>query len=133
MPKPKVLFVCIENSCRSQMSEGLARDMWGEGVEVHSAGSHPSGTVDPGAAAAMLELDIDISDHKSKGLDNLPAAEWDWIVTMGCGDACPHLPAKHRIDWDLADPKGKGPEAYHHAITKIREGLEALGLKVPPP
>ena len=126
MPKPKVLFVCVENSCRSQMAEGLARRLWGQKVEVHSAGSRPSGKVDPGAVAAMRAQGIDISANASKGLDALGEVEWDCVVTMGCGDECPFLKAKRRVDWDLEDPKGKGPTAYLAAIKKIRSGLRKI-------
>jgi protein-tyrosine-phosphatase len=104
-PMLNILFVCIENSCRSQMAEGFARAIGGERVNVFSAGSRPSGHVNERAIALMKEREIDISGHHSKSLDDLPSMKWDYIVTMGCGDACPNLPAAHRADWDLPDPK----------------------------
>ena len=105
-PLPRLLFVCIENSCRSQMAEGFAA-AYGQGrVVAFSAGSKPSGQVDPRAMRFMAEKGIDLSGRRSKGLNDLPPnVTWDWIVTMGCGDACPWLPAWHRLDWDLPDPK----------------------------
>lgn len=105
MAKLRVLFVCVENSGRSQMAEGFARFLGDDVWETWSAGSRPSGKVNPTAVAAMKELGIDISKHKSKGLNALPPGEWDYVITLGCGDACPHLPARHRDDWPLPDPK----------------------------
>ncbi len=104
MAKVRLLFVCVENSCRSQMAEGFARHYGGEAVDVHSAGSAPSGKVNPQAVELMRERDIDIEGQRSNGLDDLPSAGWDWVVTMGCGDACPHLAAKNRADWQVDDP-----------------------------
>jgi len=104
-PLPSLLFVCVENSCRSQMAEGFARRLGGERVTVHSAGSRPSGRVDPRAVRFMAERGIDLGRQSSKGLVDLPSLRWDYVVTMGCGDACPHLPARHRLGWDLPDPK----------------------------
>src|SRR5207253_11150426 len=89
-PKPvRVLFVCVENSNRSQMAEAFARMFGGADVEAHSAGSRPSGRVNPKAVAAMAELGYDLTAHTSKGLDAFNGQEFDAAVTMGCGDACP--------------------------------------------
>jgi protein-tyrosine-phosphatase len=117
-----LLFVCIENSNRSQMAEGFARAIGAGRVDAHSAGSRPSGHVSPRASFAMKEKGIDLSAHRSKGLDELPAVRWDWIVTMGCGDACPFLPAEHRIDWDLPDPRHFDEDAFR----ALRDRIEAL-------
>ena len=88
--KKKLLFVCIENSNRSQMSQAFAKILGGENVEAYSAGSKPSGIVNPKAIAAMKELGYDLSTHDSKSLDEVKAfAPFDAVVTMGCGDACP--------------------------------------------
>lgn len=116
---PSILFVCVANSCRSQMAEALARAAAGARWEVWSAGSHPSGRVHPVAIQAMQELGHDLSDHRSKGLDQVPTREWDVVVTMGCGDACPAVRAKRRLDWQIPDPVGLPmPE-----IRKIRDDL----------
>ncbi len=121
-PKPHLLFVCVENSCRSQMAEGFARTLGAGRIAAWSAGSRPSGTVNPRALAFMRERGIDLGTQASKGLDALPDVSWDAVVTMGCGDACPHLPARARIDWDLPDPKALPDEEFR----KVRDRIEAL-------
>ena len=122
----RLLFVCIENSCRSQMAEAFARRIGGEEVEAFSAGSRPSGKVNPRAIAAMRELGYDLSAHRSKSLEELPAGEFDAVVTMGCGDACPFLPARARHDWDLPDPKEMGEEEFRRVRDRIEEKVRAL-------
>lgn len=124
--KTKILFVCVENSCRSQMAEGFARKYGGDRVEVYSAGSKPSGTVNPDAVKVMSEIGIDISGQKTKGFMELPYKAFDYIVTMGCQDTCPYFPAKERIDWQIDDPKGKSPEAFRRIRDEIGEMVKAL-------
>jgi protein-tyrosine-phosphatase len=119
---PDLLFVCVENSCRSQMAEGFARALGRGRLTAHSAGSRPSGRVDPRAARFMAEKGIDLGSQRSKGLDDLPAVHWDYVVTMGCGDACPHLPARHRLDWDLPDPKAMDDSGFR----AVRDRIERL-------
>jgi arsenate reductase (thioredoxin) len=119
---PLLLFVCVENSCRSQMAEGFARSLGRGGVTVHSAGSRPSGRVDPRAIQFMAERGIDLRPHLSKGLEDVPAVRWDYVVTMGCGDACPHLPARNRLDWDLPDPKRLDDDGFR----AVRDRIERL-------
>ena len=126
-PTPHLLFVCIENSNRSQMAEGFARTLGRGRVAAFSAGSRPSGVVNPRAIQFMKEKGIDLSAQLSKGLDDLPQVRWDWIVTMGCGDACPTLPAMHRLDWELPDPKHL-PEDEFRAVRDRIEGLVAALL-----
>jgi len=130
--QPHVLFVCVENSCRSQIAEGFARALAGTRVAVHSAGSRPSGRVHPGALRFMAEKGIDLSSHASKGLTDLPrGVVWDYVVTMGCGDECPYLPARQRLDWDLPDPKDMGDTEFRAVRDRIeqlvRELLESAG------
>jgi protein-tyrosine-phosphatase len=120
--QPHLLFVCIENSNRSQMAEGFARALGGDRVRAFSAGSRPSGRINPRAIEFMKEKGIDLTVQRSHGLDDLPAVRWDYIVTMGCGDACPTLPALHRLDWDLADPKHLDDAGFR----AIRDRIEAL-------
>jgi arsenate reductase len=122
MPTPSLLFVCVENSARSQMAEGFARSIGGARVAAYSAGSRASGKVDPRAIALMKEKGIDLTSQRSKSLDRLPDQRWDFVVTMGCGDACPHLPANHRIDWDLPDPKPLDDAGYR----SVRDQIEKL-------
>jgi arsenate reductase (thioredoxin) len=122
----KILFVCIENACRSQMAEGFAKKMGMGIVQAFSSGSKPSGKVNPDAIEAMKEVGIDISGHASKGFQDLPLKEFDYVVTMGCGDVCPFVPAKEHIDWQIEDPKGKGKEFFRSVRDSIREKVEGL-------
>lgn len=128
---PTILFVCRENACRSQMAEGFARFYGKETVETWSAGSTPRGAINEGAVAVMQEDGIQLADQRSKGLDRLPRRTWDVVVTMGCGDACPSLSARHRFDWDIPDPKGQSPEQYRKVREMIRDAVKALLTQVP--
>jgi protein-tyrosine-phosphatase len=119
---PNLLFVCIENSNRSQMAEGFARTLGRGRIAAFSAGSRPSGQVNPRAIQFMKEKGIDLTLQRSKGLDDLPRVRWDYIVTMGCGDACPTLPAVHRLDWELPDPKHLSDDEFRAVRDRI-EGL----------
>ncbi|MBT8142926.1 MAG: arsenate reductase ArsC [Gammaproteobacteria bacterium] len=120
MTKKNVLFVCVENSCRSQMSQGFARMLGGEALNAYSSGSKPSGVVNPKAIASMAEIGYDLSMHDSKSLDEIPDIEYDAVVTMGCGDACPHVRAKRRVDWQIPDPKHmQAPE-----FAEVRDGIK---------
>ena len=125
--KKKILFVCIENSNRSQMSQAFAKMLGGEFVEAYSAGSKPSGIVNPKAIAAMKELGYDLKKHDSKSLDEVKAfAPFDAVVTMGCGDACPWMPAKKFIDWQIPDPKNMEPAAFNEVRDMIKKKVEEL-------
>lgn len=120
--KKKLLFVCVENSNRSQMSQAFAIIHGGDKVEAYSAGSKPSGIVNPKAIAAMKELDYDLSIHDSKSLQQVEQyAPFDAVVTMGCGDACPWMPAKKFIDWVIPDPRHMEPAEFN----KVRDFIEA--------
>jgi protein-tyrosine-phosphatase len=111
--KKKVLFVCIENSNRSQMSQAFAIIHGGPNIEAFSSGSRPSGKINPKAVAAMKELGYDLGTHHSKSLDEVKAyAPFDAVVTMGCGDACPWMPAKKFIDWQIPDPRDMTEEEF---------------------
>jgi len=123
----KLLFVCIENSNRSQMSQAFAKIYGAENVEAYSAGSRPSGIVNPKAIAAMKELGYDLSTHDSKSLEEVKAfAPFDAVVTMGCGDACPWMPAKQFIDWQIPDPKHMEPKEFNEVRDFIGEKVKAL-------
>lgn len=125
--KKKLLFVCVENSNRSQMSEAFAKILGGENVEAYSAGSKPSGIVNPKAIAAMKELGYDLSVHKSKSLQDIEQfAPFDAVVTMGCGDACPWMPAKKFVDWEIPDPKNMGPGDFNKVRDQIRNNVKEL-------
>jgi arsenate reductase len=122
----RIAFICVENSCRSQMAEGWARALGGAAVEAYSAGSRPSGVVNPRAIAFMAEAGIDISRSASKSLDELPPGEFDAAVTMGCGDACPMLRAARRIDWQVPDPKHLDDDQFRAVRDSIRDRVRAL-------
>ena len=99
----------------------------GENVEVYSAGSKPSGIVNPKAIAAMKELGYDLSKHQSKSLKDVEQfAPFDAVVTMGCGDACPWMPAKKFIDWEIPDPKNMQPDDFNKARDLIRNKVKEL-------
>jgi protein-tyrosine-phosphatase len=116
----RLLFVCVENSNRSQMAEAFARIHGGSAVEPVSAGSRPSGKINPRAIEAMRERGYDLSKHASKSLEEIPEGMYDYVVTMGCGDECPWIPAEHREDWDLPDPKHMSAEA----LARVRDDIE---------
>ena len=125
--KKKILFVCVENSNRSQMSEAFANIYSGDAVEAYSAGSKPSGVVNPKAVAAMKELGYDLSAHHSKSLDEVKTnAPFDLVVKMGCGDACPWMPAKKFIDWQIPDPKNMEPKQFNEVRDLIGENVKTL-------
>lgn len=123
----KILFVCIENSNRSQMAQAFATIHGGADVEAFSAGSRPSGIVNPKAIAAMKELNYDLSTHGSKSLDEVKAhAPFDAVVTMGCGDACPWMPAKSFVDWNIPDPKAMEATEFNTVRDLIEEKVKSL-------
>lgn len=122
----RVLFVCVENSCRSQMAEAFARELGAPDVTARSAGSRPSGSVNPLAVEVMAERGIDLSGHRSKGVDELSGERFDAVVSMGCGDACPSVPAERRIEWDVPDPAGSSREAFVGARDEIERRVRAL-------
>jgi protein-tyrosine-phosphatase len=126
----RVVFVCVENSNRSQMAEAFARLHGAGKVEAYSAGSRPSGRVNPRAIEAMKELGYDLSTHRSKSLHDLEGIEFDMVVTMGCGDACPALRAQQRLDWPIPDPRDLAPEPFRQVRAlieaKVKELLESL-------
>ena len=127
MTPKKLLFVCIENSNRSQMSQAFAKIIGGKDVEAYSAGSKPSGIVNPKAIAAMKELNYDLSIHDSKSLNEVKAfAPFDIVVTMGCGDACPWMPAKQFVDWQIPDPKHMEPLQFNEVRDFIKNKVQEL-------
>lgn len=125
----RVLFVCIENANRSQMAEAFAHIYGGSGVDAQSAGSRPSGQINPKALRFMAELGYDLSTHASKSLDEVEG-EFDAVVTMGCGDSCPWVPARRREDWNLPDPKHMDDDGYRavrdEIAARVKQLLESL-------
>ena len=126
----RLLFVCVENSNRSQVTEAFARIHGGENIEAYSAGSQPSGEVNQKAIAAMREVGYDLSKHKSKSLEDIPQVEYDFVATMGCGDVCPFVRAKQRENWQIPDPKNLPPAGFNEVRDlieqKVRDALSTL-------
>ena len=129
----KVLFVCVENSNRSQMAEAFARLFGGPQIQAYSAGSQPSGVVNPKAIASMQELDYDLSQHNSNSLEDLPSQTFDFVATMGCGDSCPNIAAKQREDWAIPDPKNMNADEFREVRDfiriKVETKLKELGVQ----
>jgi protein-tyrosine-phosphatase len=123
--KHRVVFVCVENSNRSQMAEAFARMHGGDRIDAHSAGSRPSGRINPKALRFMAERGYDLSTHASKSLSELQGA-FDAVVTMGCGDDCPWLPAKRREDWALPDPRDMDDDGYRAVRDEIEARVKGL-------
>jgi arsenate reductase len=122
----RVLFVCVENSNRSQVAEAFARRLGGPNVEAWSAGSRPSGTINPKAIRFMDELGMDLRRQSSKSLDAVDGLEFDAVVTMGCGDACPWVPARRREDWALPDPRDMDDAGYRDVRDEIGRRVQTL-------
>ena len=129
--KPKVAFVCVHNSCRSQIAEALGKQLAADVFESYSAGTEPKPKINPDAVRLMKQIcGIDLEETQySKLLSDLPPV--DLVVTMGCGVQCPVLPCSHREDWGLEDPSGKGDKAFEAVIAAIQEKI--LNLKHPHP
>jgi arsenate reductase (thioredoxin) len=122
----KVLFVCVENANRSQMAEAFARRLGRGKVEAYSAGSRPSGKVNPRAVEFMGEIGYDLTTHRSKGLEALLDVEFDVAVTLGCGDECPVVRAKRREDWAIPDPKELPPDEFRAVRDLIEKKIRLL-------
>jgi arsenate reductase len=122
----RVLFVCVENSNRSQMAQAFARIYGGASVEAFSAGSRPSGKINPRAVEAMKEVGYDLSAHRSKSLDDIPPGPYDAAVTMGCGDACPAVAARLREDWEIPDPRDMPPDDFRAVRDLIERKVKEL-------
>ena len=115
-----VLFVCVENSCRSQMAEAFAKMLGAGVIDAYSSGSRPSGKVNEKAIASMKEVGYDLSSHRSKALADIPPIEYDVVVTMGCGDECPVVRAKQRLEWNIPDPKQMDMKQFSEIRDRIR-------------
>ncbi len=122
----RIVFICVENANRSQMAEAFAH-IHGQGkVEAHSAGSRPSGRVNPKAIESMRELGYDLGAHRSKSFADLAGIDFDVAVTMGCGDQCPNLAAKRREDWSIPDPRDLPPERFREVRDLIEIKVQEL-------
>ncbi|MFF2541741.1 arsenate reductase ArsC [Kitasatospora sp. NPDC058063] len=124
--KPSVLFVCVHNAGRSQMAAAFLTRFGGDRVEVRSAGSAPADGVNPAVVRAMAEVGIDLSAETPKVLTVEAVRASDVVITMGCGDACPYYPGKRYLDWQLADPAGRGVDAVRPIRDAIEQRVRAL-------
>ena len=116
-----LLFVCVENSNRSQMAQAFATIYGKDKVIAYSSGSRPSGKINPKAIAAMQEPSYDLSSHQSKSLDEIPKVQYEYAITMGCGDECPLVDAKNREDWQLPDPGNMESEEFNKVRDDIKD------------
>ena len=130
--KPSVLFVCVHNAGRSQMAAAWLTHLAGDRVQVRSAGSAPADTVNPAVVEAMREVGIDLAAETPKVLTADAVRASDVCVTMGCGDACPVLPGKRYLDWELDDPAGQGIEAVRLVRDAIKARIETLISEIAP-
>ena len=120
------MFVCVHNAGRSQMAQGFLQHLAGDRIEVRSSGTMPGNQVNPSAVEAMAELGIDISNATPKVLTDEDVRASDYVITMGCGDACPFYPGKIYLDWKLQDPAGKGVEDVRPIRDEIKVLIEGL-------
>src|SRR3954471_6228470 len=127
----RVLFVCLHNAGRSQMSRALFERASAGGHEAESAGTQPAESIHPEVVEAMRELGIDVSEQRPKRLTREMAGRADVVVTMGCGDECPYIPGKRYIDWDLPDPKGLPLDEVRAIRDEIARRVEALATELP--
>ena len=121
-----VLFVCVRNAGRSQMAEALFAQAAGGRHEARSAGSEPAERVHPEVVDAMRELDVDLEGRVPRGLERSDVEWADLVVTMGCGDACPVIPGKRYLDWELDDPAGRSPDEVRAIRDEIRRRISLL-------
>jgi len=126
----KVLFVCVENSCRSQIAEAFAKIHGKDIIEAYSSGSKPSGIVNEKAVASMKKIAYNLSTHTSKSLSEIPDVEYEYAVTMGCGDECPFVKARHREDWQIPDPKEMDKKEFRKVREIIKEKVQELIIKL---
>ena len=124
-----IVFICVENANRSQMAQAFAK-LYGKQINAFSAGSKPSGKVNPRAINSMKKVGYDLTAHESTSTEELPETEFDYLVTMGCGDTCPHVPAKNRIDWNIPDPREMDEVEFDSIRDLIKENVRALLAKI---
>ena len=126
MSRPKVAFICVHNSCRSQIAEALGKHLAADVFESYSAGTETKPQINQDAVRLMKQLygiDMEATQH-SKLLSDIPPV--DVVITMGCNVECPYLPCKHREDWGLDDPTGKSDEEFIHVIRRIESNILSL-------
>jgi protein-tyrosine-phosphatase len=121
-----VMFVCVHNAGRSQMAAAYLSNLAGDRIEVRSSGTAPADSVNTAVVEAMAEEGIDISKNTPKMLTDQDVKDSDYVITMGCGDACPFYPGKVYLDWKLEDPAGQGVDSVRPIRNEIKELVEAL-------
>jgi arsenate reductase len=122
----RVLFVCVQNAGRSQMAAALFAQAAGGRHEGRSAGSEPAQRVHPEVVDAMRELEVDLEGRVPRRLERADVEWADLVVTMGCGDACPVIPGKRYVDWELDDPAGRSPDEVRAIRDEIRRRISDL-------
>ena len=125
-----VLFVCVQNAGRSQMAEALLHRAAGDEHEARSAGSAPAAHVHPEVVEAMGDLGVDLAGHIPRRLERADAEWADVVVTMGCGDACPFIPGKRYVDWEIDDPAGKGLAETRAIRDEIAGRIERMLIEI---
>lgn len=121
-----LLFLCVENSCRSQMAEAFANIHGKDIIQAFSRGSNPSGIINENAILVMKKWDYDLSNHQSKSLDELPDLEFDIVISMGCDDTYPSVHAKEFLTWDILDPKDFEPDEFIEVSKQIESNVKSL-------
>jgi len=121
-----VLFACVENSCRSQIAEALAKKISPHKFNFYSAGSKPSGIINPMAIKLLKSQGVHLTDHRSKDVSEFINIKIDYLILMGCGDQCPNIVAEKRVEWDIPDPKDKEEPEFLNVIENIRGKVKKL-------
>jgi len=129
MKKLKILFACVENSFRSQIAEGVAKKFFSDRIEAYSAGSKPSETIHPKAVEILNEIGYNAHSSKTKGFADIMDIEFDYLITMGCGETCPFVPSKEQINWNLPDIKNEPIEEIRDLRNDIKGRIENLLIK----
>ena len=121
-----VLFACVENSCRSQIAEALAKKISPHKFDFYSAGSKPSGIINPLAIKLLKSQGVYLTDNRSKDVSEFINIKIDYLILMGCGDQCPNIVAEERIEWDIPDPKDMKEIEFLNVIENIRDKVQEL-------
>ena len=121
-----VLFACVENSCRSQIAEALAKKISPHKFDFYSAGSKPSGIINPMAIKLLKSQGVYLTEHRSKDVSEFINIKIDYLILMGCGDQCPNIDAEDRIEWDIPDPKDMEEPEFLNVIENIRGEVKKL-------
>jgi arsenate reductase len=125
-PVPEILYVCVQNSGRSQMAAAITRHLAGDRVHIRSAGSQPGPGILPEVVGVLAEVGIEVGEEYPKPLTDDVVRAADAVVTMGCGDACPFYPGKRYLDWDLSDPAELDLDGIRRVRDDIRTRVEVL-------